>query len=108
MEEENDYDAFFNSCNAPQESASWTDELQAIVESEGQNSRENFFQLCMKRKLADQDHSYKYSSSASSTVPSQVLNNILMYMSYDKMDIRVQQPIYDSLFCQMKLFDLVT
>ena len=65
MEEENDYDAFFNSCNAPQESASWTDELQAIVESEGQNSRENFFQLCMKRKLADQDHSYKYSSSAS-------------------------------------------
>ena len=25
----------------------------------------DFFQLCMKRKLSDQDHSYKYSSSAS-------------------------------------------
>ena len=42
MEDQNDYEAFFNSCNAPQESASWTDDLQAIVESEGQNSREIF------------------------------------------------------------------
>ena len=39
MEEENDYDAFFNSCNAPQESASWTDELQAIVEHWGFQQR---------------------------------------------------------------------
>ena len=43
MEDQNDYEAFFNSCNAPQESASWTDDLQAIVESESQNSKEIFF-----------------------------------------------------------------
>jgi len=45
MEDQNDYDAFFNLCNVPQESASWTDELQAIVETEGQNSRDNFFSI---------------------------------------------------------------
>ena len=65
MEDLNDYEAFYNSCNAPLESASWMDDLQTIVESESQNSKENFFQLCMKRKLADQDHTYKYSSSSS-------------------------------------------
>jgi hypothetical protein len=45
MEDQNDYDAFFNLCNVPEESASWADELQAIVESEGQNSRDNFFSI---------------------------------------------------------------
>jgi predicted transcriptional regulator len=65
MEGQNDYEAFFNSCNAPLESALWMDDLQTIVEAESRNSKEQFFLLCMKRKLADPDHSYKYSSSSS-------------------------------------------
>lgn len=48
MEDHNDYETFFNSCNIPQESASWSDDLKAIVEMESQNSKEFFFQLCIK------------------------------------------------------------
>ena len=47
MEDHNDYEAFFHSCNAPQESASWTDDLQAIIETESQNSKE-FFSIVHK------------------------------------------------------------
>jgi hypothetical protein len=51
MEDQNDYEAFFNSHNAPQESASWSDDLQAIVETESQNSKKIFFQLCIKQRI---------------------------------------------------------
>jgi len=51
MEDQNDYEAFFNSHNASQESASWTDDLQAIVETESQNSKKIFFQLCIKQRI---------------------------------------------------------
>jgi hypothetical protein len=41
VEDQNDYEALFNSCNAPLKSASKMDQM--IVEAESRNSKQQFF-----------------------------------------------------------------